>query len=71
MENKKNSTWVIIRAALGMIEAGVATPEQVVRALCFAIAIIGRNEKIDRAELHGTLERVDRELGSGLGGNRI
>ena len=67
----KNNTWIIIRAALGMLEAGVATPEQVVRALCFALAIVGRNEKIDRAELQNTLERVDREIGSSLGRNRI
>ena len=67
----KNNTWIIIRAALGMLEAGVATPEQGVRALCFALAIVGRNEKIDRAELQNTLERVDREIGSSLGRNRI
>ena len=67
----KNNTWIIIRAALGMLEAGVATPEQVVRALCFALAIVGRNEKIDRAELQNTLERVDREIGSSLGKNSL
>ena len=66
-EKQKNPTWIIIRAALGMLDAKVATPEQVVRALCFALAIVGRNEKIAPADLHARLEAVTRELLISLG----
>jgi hypothetical protein len=37
------SPKILIKAAMAMVEGEVSTPEEVIRALCFALVIVAHN----------------------------
>ena len=58
----KNTSWQIIQQALQLVETKAATPEQVIKALCFSIIIIRLNEKIKFQDIKMRLEKINKNI---------
>ena len=56
------SPKILIKAAMAMVEGEVSTPEEVIRALCFALVIVAHNSEFPLSVVWCMLDKSRQDI---------